>query len=123
MRLRGRVASGIGDLTKWMLPNREVYAAATGEDLYPGSLNVVLDVPWFVPAGAQRLEPSDFRVGGVGMSIVPCAINGLPAFILRSDRNNAGIGNHPPTVIEVAASVRLRDALALADGDEVVVDV
>lgn len=122
-RLTGRVASGIGDLTKWMTMNETVYARAAGVGLYPGSLNVVLSEPWVVPAGAIRLEPEDFDVGGVGMNIVPCSINGLRGFILRTDRNNAGTGNHPPTVVEVAAPMRLRDALNLQDGDEVVIEV
>jgi CTP-dependent riboflavin kinase len=53
------------------------------------------------------------------MSIVPCTINGLNAFILRTDKNDRGEGDHSPNIVEVAAAVRLRDALGLDDGDEV----
>lgn len=119
----GTVTSGIGDLASWMSRNERIYSEATGVALYPGSLNVELSEPWLVPEGARRLEPGDFDVGGVCMNIVPCSINGVPAFILRTDRNNAGTGNHPPTVVEIAAPVRLRDLLALRDGDEVIIEV
>ncbi|MDT5200063.1 MAG: hypothetical protein QOH34_1585 [Mycobacterium sp.] len=44
-------------------------------------------------------------------------------FILRTDKNDTGEGDHPATVIEVAASVRLRDALDLEDGSEFEVTV
>lgn len=57
------------------------------------------------------------------MSIVPCAIGGIDGFNLRTDKNNTGEGGHPATVIEVAASVRLRDALDLEAGTEVEVAV
>ena len=48
----------------------------------------------------------------------------MPAFIARTDRNEAGTGSHPRDTIEVVADVRLRDRLGLADGGvvEVVVD-
>jgi riboflavin kinase, archaea type len=57
------------------------------------------------------------------MSIVPCTIAGIDAFILRTDKNNAGLGDHAPTVVEIAAPVRLRNALDLHDGDLVEITV
>jgi len=53
------------------------------------------------------------------MNIVPCTIEGQRAFILRTDQNEAGVGHQDRSVIEVAAGVRLRDALGLEDGDPV----
>jgi riboflavin kinase, archaea type len=114
--LRGRVASGVGDLANRMTEYADLYAAKTGEVLYPGSLNVHLAEPWHVGDGATRVEPPECPVA---FSIVPCTIGGLDAFIIRTDRNDRGEGDHPPTVIEVAATVRLRDALNVEDGDEV----
>lgn len=114
--LRGRVASGTGDLAEWMRRHASLYERVTGARLYPGSLNVVLDEPWTVHHAPLRLDPPEY---GVAMNIVPCHINGLAGFILRTDKNNTGEGAHPPNVIEVAASVHLRSALGVADGDEV----
>jgi CTP-dependent riboflavin kinase len=118
--LRGRVASGVGDLSKWMALRADAYAEKTGVRLLPGSLNVVLDHPWRVADASLRPEPPEY---GVGMSIVPCRVEGIPAFILRTDDNNEGRGDHPPNVVEIAAAVHLRQALGLADGDEVEINV
>ena len=116
MRLRGRVSGGVGGLAHWMTLHADLYEEKTGVRLYPGSLNVVLDGPWRVSGEPVRLEPPEY---GVGLSMVPCTIEGLDAFIVRTDKNDRGEGDHPPHVVEVAAAVRLRDALGLRDGDEV----
>jgi riboflavin kinase, archaea type len=116
MILRGRVTGGIGDLARWMTMHADLYEAKTGVRLYPGSLNVELDRPWHVGRQRVRLEPPEY---GVGLSIVPCTIDRLEAFILRTDKNDRGEGDHPPTILEIVAAVRLRDALGLQDGDEV----
>lgn len=118
MLLRGRVTGGIGGLAHWMTVHADLYEAKIGVRLYPGSLNVVLERPWHVHGQGVRLEPPEY---GVGLSIVPCTIQGLDAFIVRTDKNDRGEGDHPPHVLEVAAVVRLRDALDLQDGDEVAI--
>jgi riboflavin kinase, archaea type len=103
-----------------MTTHADLYEAKTGVRLYPGSLNVELDDDWHVGIQRLRLEPPKY---GIGLSIVPCTIRGVDAFILRTDNDDGGGGDHAPNVIEVAASVRLRDALGLKDGDEVEVIV
>ena len=114
--LRGRVSSGRGDLSLWMTKYAETYARVVGVRLFPGSLNLVLDHEWVLPPERIRIEPSEYG-GRVGMNIVPCAIGGIEAFILRTDQNEAGTGHHDRHVLEIAAPVRLRDALQLEDGD------
>jgi len=99
-----------------MTVHADLYEAKTGVRLYPGSLNVVLDRPWHVGRKRVRLEPPEYAVG---LGIVPCRIEGSDGFILRTDKNDQGDGDHPPTVIEIASGVRLRAALELHDGDEV----
>jgi riboflavin kinase, archaea type len=116
MVLRGRVTAGIGGHAHWMALHADLYQAKTGVRLFPGSLNVVLDHPWHVGRQRVRLEPPEY---GVGLSIVACTIQGVDAFILRTDKNDRGEGHHPPNILEVAATVRLREALGLEDGDEV----
>jgi riboflavin kinase len=122
-RLRGRVSSGRGDLAHWMVEYAELYRRVTGVHLFPGSLNVVLDVEYRLPSGALRLEPGDYG-GRVAMNLVPCLIGDVPGFVLRTDQNEAGTGHHDRNVVEIAASVNLRDTLGLVDGDqvEVVID-
>jgi riboflavin kinase len=96
----------------------DLYERVTGVRLFPGSLNVVLSHEYRLPPHRLRLEPGDYG-GRVGMNLVPCTIDDQPAFILRTDQNEAGTGHHSRLIVEVAAAVRLRDALDLADGDEV----
>lgn len=112
---------GAGDLSHWMREYREVYREATGTDLVPGSLNVELPTEWQLPMSPRvRLERSQV---GVGMTLVPCRIEGYPAFVARTDSNEAGVGRHPRTIIEIVAGVGLRRELGLRDGDSVEVVV
>ncbi len=121
-RLRGTVVSGRGDFSYWMEKLADHYERKTGVSLYPGTLNLALDAPWRVPPNPIRLEAREYG-GRVSVSIVPCEILGMQAFILRTDQNEAGTGAHPLNIIEIAAQVRLRDAFSLADGDIVEVQV
>jgi CTP-dependent riboflavin kinase len=53
------------------------------------------------------------------MNLVPCRIGDIAGFIVRTDQNEAGTGDHGRHVVEVAAAVNLRETLGLVDGDEV----
>jgi riboflavin kinase, archaea type len=107
----------MGGHAHWMTLHADTYEAKTGVRLVAGTLNVVLGQPWLVPQAAWvRLEPPEY---GVPLSIVPCKIEGIDAFVIRTDKNNSGLGDHPATVVEVAARIHLRETLGLRDGDEV----
>ena len=116
MLLRGKVRSGIGGHAHWMAVRADLYEAKTGVRLYPGTLNVQLEEAWHVSGDPIRLGPPEY---GVPLSLVPCTMEGIDGFIIRTDKNDRAEGDHPPTVVEIAAPVRLRDALQLEDGDEV----
>jgi riboflavin kinase len=105
-----------------MVEYADLYEQVSGVRLYPGSLNVELQEDYHLPPVRLRLEPAHYG-GRVGMNLVPCHVGGIPGFILRTDQNEAGVGHHAHNLIEVAAPVRLRDALGLADGDEIVVKI
>jgi len=120
--LVGIVTTGLGDCARWIALHREAYARETGLQLYPGTLNVRLPVPFELPAGCQRMEAAEYG-GRVNVSVVPCRILGLRALILRTDANDDGTGPHPRELIEVAAEVGLRETFDLEDGDEVTVEV
>jgi CTP-dependent riboflavin kinase len=114
--LRGRVRPGIGDYGQWVTQHQAVYQRYTGMVLYPGSLNVELDAPWSLPS--DRIHVSAAEVGR-GVNLVPCHVFDRPAFIMRTDANEAGTGAHPKTIVEIVTDVRLRDAFHLEDGDPV----
>ncbi len=90
--------------------------------LYPGTLNVRLDVPYSLPKQVIRLEASEYG-GTVSVSMVPCTIQAKKAFLLRTDANEEERGHHPRTIVEIATDVRLRDFLGLQDGDVVEVEI
>lgn len=120
--LRGRVVSGVGNFSFWIDKLRNHYFRKTGMDLFPGTLNLELDHAWSLPPHRIRLEAHEYG-GTVSVNLVPCAVFGRRAFILRTDANEEGRGHHPRSVIEIATDVKLRDAYHLADGDTVEVEI
>lgn len=120
IELRGRVASGVGDLAGWMRRYAAEYAAAVGMPLEPGSLNVVLDGPWVMQRPDIRLKAA---IVGVDVGLIRCRLNGLDCWLFRTDKNNRAEGDHALNVIEIISSAHLRNSLGLTDGDEVLVQV
>ena len=120
--LRGRVRSGRGDFGIWLARLKDHYRSKTGMLLFPGTLNVELPEPFSLPPDRIRLEAEEYG-GRVSVNIVPCRVRGLPAFILRTDNNEAGTGHHPRTIVEVATNANLRETFGLKDGDLVEIEV
>lgn len=119
--LRGKVVSGMGNFSYWIDKLEKHYQRKTGMKLFPGTLNVQLEEPYSLPKQSIRLEAWEYA-GSVSVSIVPCAIRGRKAFILRTDANEEGRGHHPKTIVEVATDVKLRDYFHLNDGDVVEIE-
>ncbi|HEY1986778.1 MAG TPA: DUF120 domain-containing protein [Terracidiphilus sp.] len=122
MILEGKVVSGMGNFSYWIEKLLPYYTQKTGVRLFPGTLNVQLPDAWSLPARVIRLEGHEYD-SHVSVNIVPCTINDLPAFILRTDANERERGHHPKTIIEIAASLKLRDHFHLRDGDTVRIEV
>jgi riboflavin kinase len=116
--LRGKVVSGAGDFGRWLALYVEHYERKTGMRLYPGTLNVLLEESFSCPPESMRLEGAEYG-GSVSVSLVPCTIFDRRAFILRTDANESGRGDHPKTLIEIATDVRLRDVFGVVEGQEV----
>ena len=116
--LKGVVVSGMGNFSYWLEKPESYYTQKTGMRLFPGTLNLRLDQPYSLPADVIRLEKEEYG-GTVSVSMVPCRVFDRPAFLLRTDANEAGRGHHPKNVIEIATDIKLRDLYHLRDGDEV----
>lgn len=114
--LRGRVVSGVGSFSYWIGQLQDHYKRKTGMRLYPGTLNLQLESEYSLPAKVIRLEGAEYG-GRVSVSIVPCSVRGRKAFLLRTDANENGRGDHPKTIIEIATDIKLRDLFQLQDGD------
>ncbi len=113
--LRGVVRSGLGDCGFWLAKLQDDYRAKTGMKLFPGTLNLELAEPFQMSSHPIRLEAHEYG-GTVSVSIIPCRVFGRRSFILRTDANERGTGDHPRTIVEIATDVNLRDAYDLADG-------
>jgi riboflavin kinase len=116
--LKGAVVSGLGNFSYWLEKLESFYTQKTGMRLFPGTLNLRLDQAYSLPADVIRLEKEEYG-GTVSVSMVPCRVFDRPAFLLRTDANEAGRGHHPKNIIEIATDIKLRERYQLQDGDEV----
>ena len=122
MVLKGKVKSGLNDFSYWMNKLEKYYTQKTGIKLFPGTLNVELEIDFHLPKNCIKLEKEEYG-GTVSVSIFPCKINGRNAFVLRTDKNASGKGFHPLNIIEIAADVKLRDLYNLRDDDIVEIEL
>ena len=120
--LRGEVTSGRGDFGWWIEKLQDHYKRKTGMRLFPGTLNLRLNEPFSLSGSVIRLEKEEY-FGRVSVNMIPCRILGRDAFILRTDQNENGSGQHPKTILEIATDVKLRDVFGLVDGDTVEVEI
>jgi riboflavin kinase len=99
--LKGIVVSGMGNFSFWLEKLESFYTQKTGMRLFPGTLNLRLAEPYSLPKDVIRLEKEEYG-GTVSVSLLPCTILGRRAFLLRTDKNEAGRGDHPKNIIEIA---------------------
>jgi len=124
-KTKGIIKSGFGDFSYRMesVPGLlDAYQRITGMRFFPGTLNVKLDQAFSFPKDCMRLEAHEYG-GRVSANILPCTINGIKCFVIRTDKNEAGEGPHPKDLAEIACSIKLRDKLDLQDDDEVEIEI
>jgi riboflavin kinase len=112
----------MGSFSYWIEKLQEHYFRKTGMRFYPGTLNVQLKEPYSLPKGVIRLEGKEYG-GTASVNMMPCTIRGRRGFLLRTDANEDGRGDHPKTIVEIATDVRLRDLFGLRDGDVVEIEI
>lgn len=111
--ITGELVDGVGDFRKRMTLYAHVFERATGERLFPGTLNLCVNEP--VPAvehfriiGAEIDEPAQDLLFEV------CRINGIWAYRIRPLNLYDGSGGHGDHILEIAAAQELRPLLARA---------
>jgi riboflavin kinase len=127
IRLEGYVARGLGEGAFYV--SLEGYRRQIEERLgftpYPGTLNVVLSADSLIyrrylealPGIQIRGFSDGVRTYG-GVKAFRCRTGGIDCAVLVIERTH-----HGPEVVEVIAPVKLRDALALEDGDPISIEV
>jgi len=113
--MHGKIASGLGQAQYFL--TREGYSRQFLESLgfvpFPGTLNVLLEVPF--PTERQAIKIEGFAEEGRSFGECECyriKLNGIDAAVVRPERSR-----YPPELIEIIAPVPLRRALGLEDGD------
>jgi CTP-dependent riboflavin kinase len=121
-RYEGKVTAGKGDYSYWLAKLEPVYFLRLGVHLFPGTLNVDIAVEYRLPkTGIIRITADETAPygGTVNINIVKCQINGSPAYVLRTDANELGNGDHGRNIVEIASDEKLRDKFKLLDGSSV----
>ena len=104
--IKGRLQQGVGDFRKRMTKFPDVFRSATGETLFPGTLNVKVERK--IPA------KEDFRIRGIDIDdpnqdllFERCLINGIPGYRIRPFNLKHGGGGHGDDVIELSSSQQI----------------
>lgn len=90
-----------------------------GFSLFPGTLNVRL--PNKVALAPDVVLKRPICVHYEDIKLQQCFAGGVPAVIMRTSTQEAG-GSHPLDIVEIMAGSKLRDTLALDDGDSIVIE-
>jgi CTP-dependent riboflavin kinase len=105
----GRVTKGVGDFRKRMIAFPNAFSRATGEILFPGTLNIKVDrvIPIkenFRVLGADIGEPEQDLLFEI------CHVGQIGAYRIRPFNVKTGEGGHGDDMIEIASSQRIPNA-------------
>src|SRR5688572_3690683 len=117
LQLKGQLVSGIGDFRKRMTKYPEVFAAATGQRLFPGTLNIRVEA-LIPPVEHFRIRGTEIGEPEQDLLFEVCRVNEIWAFRIRPWHLLTHSGGHGDHILEIAASVELRPVL---EGKEIVV--
>jgi len=113
--VKGKVVSGFGHFRRRITDFPEVFRKATGEELFPGTLNVDVGTPIKIKEerrilGKQIGEPFQ------DLLLERCAINGVPAWRIRPYSLDirsglpAGDGGHGDQILEISCAQEIPNA-------------
>ncbi len=126
--LIGRLATGIGQgvfFTRldWA---RAQFIDRLGIDPHPGTVNVIVDDPDSMPVWVRVKRAPGIRIDNPGDGPHDCDARCYPVIVAgRIDGAIVvpEIDNYPPAQIEIIASIGVREALGIEDGDPVEIEL
>lgn len=128
MRLTGSVESGEGDAARWLTLFNAAYSEKVGWPVFPGSLNLRLPDPFDWEAPEIRSAVVTFgreEYGGErDILLLPCLLktcSDQPGYLWTTTTVDPDPDSR--RVVEVIASIGLREAYSLVDGDRVEVEI
>lgn len=119
MKVTGRITEGVGDFRTRMTRYADVFERATGERLFPGTLNVDIGTPLKCREDF-RILGSDIEEPEQDLLFERCLIAGRRAYRIRPYQLRNGAGGHGDHVLEIACAHELRP---LFEGCEDVVEI
>jgi len=126
--LTGRVQTGEGNASHRLSQFNAAYSRKLRMPVYPGSLNIVLEQPfdWFAPVHQQHIVSfgREEYGGERDILLLRCRLRSLrdqPGYLWTT--TNAARDYSNACVLEIIASVGLREVYGLRDGDQVVVEL
>jgi CTP-dependent riboflavin kinase len=122
MLLEGKVKSGLGEASFWIRKAEEGLMKKTGMNLFYGTLNLELEEEYKLGENSDILHKEEY--GGIfEVLIKKCKVKGNTAYILRTEKNETGEGDHPLNIIEIVSDINFRKKYELKDGDKILVEV
>lgn len=108
--LKGRVITGVRHFTNRMTKYPEVFQKATGEILFPGTINVQVD--------KSTLVKEHFRIRGIDIDepeqdllFEICKINQIWAYRIRPYNLRNGSGGHGDNILEISSAEKIQNVL------------
>jgi hypothetical protein len=89
----------------------QVFEEATGEKLFPGTLNVKVETPITIKEDF-RILASKLGGGEQDLLVERCRIDGIPAFRLRRFNPSTGEGGHGDNTLEISSSTWIPNSTA-----------
>ena len=109
--VKGQIVDGIGDFRKRMTRFPEVFSAAAGQRLFPGTLNLKIDAP-IPPVEHFRIRGIEIGEPEQDLLFEVCRVNDIWAYRIRPWHLLTHSGGHGDHILEIASSVELRPALS-----------
>jgi CTP-dependent riboflavin kinase len=101
--VKGRIITGFQHFQKRMTLFHEVFQKATGEALYPGTLNVKVDRE--IPIEENfRIIGTNIGEPGQDLLFEKCLINGIAGYRIRPYKLEDGTGGHGDDIVEISSA-------------------
>jgi len=124
----GRLATGIGQgkLFTGLDWARAQFMDRLGIDPHPGTVNVIVDDPNSMPVWVRVKRTPGIRIDNPGIGPHDCDARCYPVTV--AGRIDGAIvvpevDGYPPAQVEIVASIGVREALDIEDGDPVEIEL
>jgi len=105
--ISGCVIKGVGDFGQRMIASPEVFLRATGENLFPGTVNISVDKE--IPI-KEHFRIPDMQDLEQDLLFEICRVGQIWAYRIRPCNRKTSHGGHGDDIIEIASSQKIPNA-------------